>query len=68
MASTSTVEEVDVDDDDLEETAAGDAHRGEEMDRAASMFECINMPQKKCHFVCKLQNGQPCISQFRADN
>ncbi|KAI0228786.1 hypothetical protein LSAT2_020782, partial [Lamellibrachia satsuma] len=60
----------DVDDDDLEETAADDAHREEEgaMDRAANMFECINMPQKKCHCVCKLHNGQPCISQFSDEN
>ena len=50
VASTSTVEEVDVDDDDLEETAADDALREEEdaMDTAANMFECINMTQKKC--------------------
>ena len=51
--STSTVEEVDVDDDDLEETSADDAYREEEgaMDKAANMFECINMPQKKfCNF------------------
>ena len=33
---------VDVDDDDLEETSADDAHREEEgaMDRAANMFDC----------------------------
>ena len=56
-----------VDDDDLEETAADDAHREEAgaMDKAANMFECINMPQKKCHCVC---NGQPCISQFSDEN
>ena len=53
VTSTSTVEEVDVDDDDLEETSADDAYREEEgaMDRAANMFECINMSQKKfCNF------------------
>ena len=53
MASTSTMEEVDAGDDDLEETSADDAHREEEgaMDRAANMFECINMSQKKfCNF------------------
>ena len=53
VTSTSTVEEVDVDDDDLEDTSADDAHREEEgaMDKAANMFECINMPQKKfCNF------------------
>ena len=47
------MEEVDVDDDELEEISADDAHREEEgaMDRAANMFECINMPQKKmCNF------------------
>ena len=56
VASTSTVEEVDVDDDDLEETAADDALREEEdaMDTAANMFECINMTQKKYPCVCKL--------------
>ena len=55
VTSTSTVEEVDVDDDDLEETSADDAYREEEgaMDRAANMFECINMPQKKC---CNFKN------------
>ena len=59
-----------VDDDDLEETAADDTHREEDgaMDRAANMFECINMPQKKCHCACKLYNGQPCISQFSDEN
>ena len=53
VTSTSTVEEVCVDDDDLEETSADDAYREEEgaMDKAANMFECINMPQKKfCNF------------------
>ena len=53
VTSTSTVEEVGVDDDDLEETSADDAYREEEgaMDKAANMFECINMPQKKfCNF------------------
>ena len=70
VASTSTVEEVDVDDDDLEETAADDALREEEdaMDTAANMFECINMTQKKYLCVCKLHNGQPCISQFSNEN
>ena len=59
-----------VDDDDLEETAAVDAHREEECakDRAANMFECINMSRKKCHCICKLHNGLPCISQFSDEN
>ena len=66
VASTSTAEEVDSDDDDVEDTAADDAHREEEsaMDRAEDMFECVDMPQKKCHCACKLNNGQSCISQF----
>ena len=66
VASTSTAEDVDVDNDEIEETATDDAHReeGYVMDRATNMFECVNMPQKKCHRVCKLYNGQPCISQF----
>ncbi|KAI0226494.1 Methylmalonyl-CoA mutase, mitochondrial [Lamellibrachia satsuma] len=66
VASTSTAEDVDVDNDEIEETATDDAHSEEEyaMDRATNMFECVNMPQKKCHCVCKLYNGQPCISQF----
>ena len=53
--STSTVEEVGGDNDDLEGTAADDAHREEEgaMDKAANIFECINMPQKKC---CNFKN------------
>ena len=53
--STSTVEEVGGDNDDLEETSADDAHREEEgaMDKAANMFECINMSQKKC---CNFKN------------
>ena len=55
VASASTVEEFGVDDDDLEETSADDAYREEEgaMDRAANMFECINMSQKKC---CNFKN------------
>ena len=55
VTSTSTVEEVGGDNDDLEETSADDAHREEEgaMDRAANMFECINMSQKKC---CNFKN------------
>ena len=55
VASTSTVEEVDVGNDELEEISADDAHREEEgaMDRAANMFECINMPQK---FFCNFKN------------
>ena len=70
VASTSTVDEADVDDDDLEEISADDAHREEEgaMDRAANMLECIIMTQKKCHCAYKLYNGQPCISQFSDEN
>ena len=32
-----------------------------------SLFECVDMPRKKCHCSCKLNNGQSCISQFTED-
>lgn len=71
MPSTSTAgrHDDDDDDDDEEETAADDTRREEvhAMDRAMDLFECVDMPRKKCHCSCKLNNGQSCISQFTED-
>ena len=74
VATTSTAQPVPTatttivdDDEDVEDQLeiAGIHHEVDDaMARAVDLYDCVDLPQKKCHCVCKLYEGRPCISQF----
>ena len=62
--TTTTIVDDDEDDEDQPEIAGIHHEVDDAMERAVDLYDCVDVPQKKCHCVCKLYEVRPCISQF----